>query len=235
MISNAALCMSGIMLLEHNLIDFPDPVHALDHPNGLLAVGGDLGPERLIRAYQSGIFPWYEKDQPILWWSPDPRSVLLPDWLHISHSLKKTLKQGQFCVTYDQNFHQVIQACSDPRTYSSNTWITDQMLSAYQELHRLGYAHSVEVWQDNELAGGLYGIAIGRVFFGESMFSLRANASKVGFCHLVGKLSSLGFHLIDCQIHSPHLASLGAKEIPRTEFLRFLNRHIDNPLQSNWE
>ena len=222
-------------MLDQDLLDFPDPAHALDQPNGLLAVGGDLKPERLINAYRSGIFPWYEKDQPILWWSPDPRSVLLPDWLHTSRSLNKILKQGHFCITYNQQFNRVIQACGDPRAYSSDTWITEQMLSAYNELHRLGYAHSVEVWQDNMLVGGLYGIAMGRVFFGESMFSLRANASKVGFSHLVKKLKSLGFQLIDCQVHSEHLASLGAKEIPRTRFLQLLISQINDPLQSNWE
>ena len=222
-------------MLDQDLLDFPDPAHALDQPNGLLAVGGDLKPERLINAYRSGIFPWYEKDQPILWWSPDPRSVLLPDWLHTSRSLNKILKQGHFCVTYNQQFNRVIQACGDPRACSSDTWITEQMLNAYNELHRLGYAHSVEVWQDNILVGGLYGIAMGRVFFGESMFSLRANASKVGFSHLVKKLKSLGFQLIDCQVHSEHLASLGAKEIPRTRFLQLLSSQINDPLQSNWE
>ncbi len=227
--------MTDIVMLDQDLLDFPDPAHALDQPNGLLAVGGDLKPERLINAYRSGIFPWYEKDQPILWWSPDPRSVLLPDWLHTSRSLNKILKQGHFCVTYDQQFNRVIQACGDPRAYSSDTWITEQMLSAYSELHRLGYAHSVEVWQDDMLIGGLYGIAMGRVFFGESMFSLRANASKVGFSHLVKKLKSLGFQLIDCQVHSEHLASLGAKEIPRTRFLQLLSSQINDPLQSNWE
>ncbi len=227
--------MTDIVMLDQDLLDFPDPAHALDQPNGLLAVGGDLKPERLINAYRSGIFPWYEKDQPILWWSPDPRSVLLPDWLHTSRSLNKILKQGHFCVTYDQQFNRVIQACGDPRAYSSDTWITEQMLSAYSELHRLGYAHSVEVWQDDMLVGGLYGIAMGRVFFGESMFSLRANASKVGFSHLVKKLKSLGFQLIDCQVHSEHLASLGAKEIPRTRFLQLLSSQINDPLQSNWE
>lgn len=222
-------------MLDQDLLDFPDPAHALDQPNGLLAVGGDLKPERLINAYRSGIFPWYEKDQPILWWSPDPRSVLLPDWLHTSRSLNKILKQRHFCVTYDQQFNRVIQACSDPRACSSDTWITEQMLSAYNELHRLGYAHSVEVWHDGLLVGGLYGIAMGRVFFGESMFSLRANASKVGFSHLIEKLKSLEFQLIDCQVHSEHLASLGAKEIPRSRFLQLLSSQISDPLQSNWE
>lgn len=226
--------MPELTVLDEQSLVFPNSEKALIEPNGLLAVGGDLTAKRLINAYKSGIFPWYEKDQPILWWSPNPRSVLKPEWLHISRSLKKTLKQKLFHITYDKQFNQVIQACREPRAYSDDTWITNQMINAYINLHKLGHAHSVEVWKDDQLVGGLYGIAMGRVFFGESMFSLYNNASKVALCYLVTKLQSLNFQLIDCQVHSAHIASLGAKEIPRTNFLNILNDLIDNPLQSNW-
>ncbi len=226
--------MPELIVLDEQSLVFPNPEAALIEPNGLLAVGGDLTSKRLINAYKSGIFPWYEKDQPILWWSPNPRSVFALEWMHVSRSLKKTLKQQHFHITYNENFNQVIQACREPRAYSDGTWITDQMINAYIKLHQLGHAHSVEVWKDDKLVGGLYGIAMGRIFFGESMFNVYANASKVAFFYLVTKLQSLGFQLIDCQVHSAHMASLGAREIPRIQFLAKLNNLIDNPLQSNW-
>ncbi len=203
-------------------LHFPDPGLALRDPDGLLAIGGDLSPERILSAYRQGIFPWYSDGQPILWWSPDPRTVLFPAHLKISRSLRKTLRKRNFRVTLDQAFDEVIAACAQPRPGSSGTWITTGMSQAYTLLHRAGRAHSVEAWLDDELAGGLYGISIGRVFFGESMFSHRPDASKVAFVHLVHQLESWGFPLLDCQVYSQHLASLGAEEINRTAFLRRL-------------
>jgi leucyl/phenylalanyl-tRNA--protein transferase len=202
---------------------FPDPGYALQEPDGLLAVGGDLSPARLLNAYRQGIFPWYSDGQPILWWSPNPRAVLFPDRLKISHSLKKTLRRQRFRVTLDSAFTEVIAACSTPRPEQEGTWITDEMQQAYGQLHRIGFAHSVEVWEDKALVGGLYGVSLGKVFFGESMFTQRSDASKVGFAHLVEQLKAWGFGLIDCQVHTSHLSSLGAEDIPRTEFLELLD------------
>ncbi|HMK61337.1 MAG TPA: leucyl/phenylalanyl-tRNA--protein transferase [Dissulfurispiraceae bacterium] len=200
---------------------FPPPDFA--ESDGLLAVGGDLRVERLLLAYSMGIFPWYSDDYPILWWSPDPRLVLFPNELKISRSLKQTIKRGIFAITMNQAFEQVIHGCARKRRNNEDgTWITDEMKSAYIELHAAGYAHSVEAWLNNELAGGLYGIALGRAFFGESMFSLRDNASKVAFVHLVENLMQDGFQLIDCQVTTHHLMSFGAREIPRVEFLKLL-------------
>ncbi|ROQ20454.1 leucyl/phenylalanyl-tRNA--protein transferase [Marinimicrobium koreense] len=208
--------------LEPNTLDFPPTTEALDEPNGLLAGGGDLSPERLMRAYRLGIFPWYEEGQPILWWTPDPRAVLFPDHLHVSRSLRKTLKRGEYRVTCDQAFEAVMRACAAPRDGASGTWITDDMLAAYTRLHRQGVAHSIEVWQEERLVGGLYGLALGRVFFGESMFTRADNASKVGFVHLVAQLKAWHFELIDCQVGSAHLFSLGAEEISREAFEKIL-------------
>jgi len=202
---------------------FPDVNLALREPDGLLAVGGDLSTARLLAAYRQGIFPWYSEEQPILWWSPDPRSVLFPAALKVSRSLRKTLNQERFRVTLDQAFNAVIRACAEPRADSSGTWITAEMARAYADLHAEGAAHSVECWQDNRLLGGLYGVAIGRVFFGESMFSRVSNASKVAFCQLVRQLQAWDFGLIDCQVYSGHLASLGAEEIPRRRFVEYLD------------
>lgn len=210
---------------------FPDPSYALDEPNGLLAVGGDLSPARLLNAYRQGIFPWYSEGEPILWWSPDPRMVIFPDELLISRSLRKTLRKQPFKVTLDTAFARVIEACSESRLQKdgsqSGTWISDEMKAAYNTLHRIGFAHSVECWQGEELVGGLYGVSMGKVFFGESMFSRRTDASKVAFAHLVRQLVDWDFALIDCQVYSAHLASLGAVEIPREQFLNLLDEHCD--------
>lgn len=204
-------------------MEFPPVELALDEPNGLLAAGGDLTPERIIKAYCQGIFPWYNDDQPILWWSPDPRSVIYPEQLHISRSLAKTLRRNTFQVTLDTAFETVLKACAAPRQDEHGTWITAEIHVAYTQLYQLGIAHSVEAWQDGKLVGGLYGLAIGRVFFGESMFSLATDASKVAFVKLTQQLQKWGFTLIDCQVSSSHLNSLGAVEIPRQTFISLLD------------
>jgi len=197
-------------------------------PEGLLAVGGDLSSERLLAAYRHGIFPWYNPGQPILWWSPDPRAVLYPEKLKISRSLRKTLKRGHLRVTFDCCFREVMLACAAPREQypGGGTWITDDMVKAYAQLHEMGYAHSIETWHENRLVGGLYGVALGGVFFGESMFARETDASKVALVALVSKLREWGFVLIDCQIPSAHLTSLGAEEIPRSAFLTELGRAL---------
>lgn len=214
---------------------FP-PLHkALDEPNGLIAIGGCLSPQRIVNAYRHGLFPWFNPGEPILWWSPDPRSVLFPDRLYVSRSLAKTLRKQEFDIRYDSAFAEVVSACAEPRDSQSGTWITEDMKDAYQQLHELGIAHSCEAWQQNELVGGLYGIAIGQVFFGESMFHRVTDASKVAFVHLVRQLAYWGYHLIDCQVSSEHLFSLGAEEIPRNEFASRL-QHLCNfrPAQEAW-
>ncbi len=205
---------------------FPPVEHAFKQPNGLLAAGGQLTPDWLTQAYLHGIFPWFNEGEPILWWSPDPRAVLFLDDLKISRSLRKTLNQNRFTITFDKAFMQVMHACAAPRKNASNTWITPEMLNAYNKLHQSGIAHSVEVWQNDVLVGGIYGIALGQVFFGESMFHRTRDASKVAFVKLVERLQQQNFKLIDCQIHSDHLQSLGATEIPRSEFIKLLkNAH----------
>ena len=193
-------------------------------PDGLLAVGGDLQPERLLEAYRHGIFPWYNDDQPILWWSPDPRTVLFPDKLHISRSLKRSLRPGIFSVTLDRCFRDVMQHCAGPRPQypDGGTWITAEMLEAYTRLHELGYAHSVETWQEGQLVGGLYGVALGGAFFAESMFTRASDASKVALVSLVRQLEAWGFRLIDCQQSSSHVMAFGAEDIPRRNFLDHL-------------
>ncbi|WP_305908175.1 leucyl/phenylalanyl-tRNA--protein transferase [Methylomarinum sp. Ch1-1] len=198
---------------------FPDPENALQEPDGLLAIGGCLSPERIINAYRHGIFPWYGPDEPILWWSPNPRLVLFPEQLKISRSLRKTIRKEVFQLSYDQAFAEVIEACAAPRQKQDGTWITEEMNEAYTQLHRQGIAHSVEAWHDGNLVGGLYGLAIGQVFFGESMFHRKTDASKVVFAYLVKHLIDWRYQLIDCQVHSPHLASLGAVEIERRDFI----------------
>ncbi|GAB6387977.1 leucyl/phenylalanyl-tRNA--protein transferase [Stutzerimonas marianensis] len=213
---------------------FPPLEKAMREPNGLLAAGGDLSPQRLVAAYRHGCFPWYQEGQPILWWSPDPRTVLYPDELHVSRSLRKTLRKGDFTVTLDQAFTDVIRGCAAPRSYAEGTWITTPMQEAYIQLHALGHAHSVEVWQENRLVGGLYGLAMGRLFFGESMFSRTTDASKVGFVTLVERLQGWGFKLIDCQMPTQHLASFGARPIPRSVFAEALARHLDEPTSAQW-
>lgn len=203
---------------------FPPVELALRDPDGLLALGGDLSPERLLNAYRHGIFPWYSEGQPILWWSPDPRMVLRPDALNISRSLRKTLRKDALRITLDRDFAGVMAACAEPRADGLGTWITEDMTRAYQRLHELGYAHSVEAWQDDRLVGGLYGVALGKVFFGESMFTRVTDASKIAFAHLVRQLDHWGFTLIDCQVYTGHLASLGATPLPRTEFTAVLRQ-----------
>ena len=222
-------------------IDFPHPDLALTEPDGLLAVGGDLSPQRIINAYMNGIFPWYSDGQPILWWSPNPRAVLFPDKLHVSRSLQKVIRKGVYRTTLDQAFEQVIEHCAQtPRKDQDGTWITDDMAQAYIRLHQLGFAHSAECWLEDKLVGGLYGIALGRVFFGESMFSHRSNASKVAFVHLLDELKKADYALIDCQVTTEHLLSLGAEEIPRNQFLNLVKVHTrpflnnNNNVNNNW-
>jgi len=209
-------------------LDFPDVSLALREPDGLLAVGGDLTPDRILSAYRRGIFPWYSDKQPILWWSPDPRTVLFPARLKVSRSLRKTLRQARLRVTMDQAFRAVIAACAAPRPGSSGTWITRAMSDAYSALHETGCAHSVECWLENRLVGGLYGVSTGRVFFGESMFSRVPDASKVAFAWLVRQLKAWDIGLVDCQVYSAHLASLGAEQIPRADFIKYLDVLCEN-------
>ena len=203
----------------------------LASPEGLLAVGGDLRSERLLAAYRHGIFPWYSQCQPILWWSPDPRAVFFPDRIHISRSLRKTLGRGHFSVTMDTRFEEVISACADTglRRGETGTWITMEMQQAYIDLHRKGYAHSVEVWEDGELAGGLYGLSLGGAFFGESMFHRRTDASKVALVALSRQAQAWGFLFIDAQVSSDHILRLGAVEIRRTRFMELLARALETP------
>jgi leucyl/phenylalanyl-tRNA--protein transferase len=209
--------------------EFPPLERALRRPNGLLAAGGDLSPQRLLRAYRRGIFPWYSPGDPILWWSPDPRTVLFPAELHIGRTLRKTLRKRAFEVRADTAFATVIERCGEPRPGQSGTWITDEMKQAYIGLHALGLAHSVESWREGELVGGLYGVALGRVFFGESMFSRASDASKVAFVHLVRQLVAWEFALIDCQMRTELLASFGARPIPRPEFTRRVAELVNYP------
>ncbi|MCW8955449.1 MAG: leucyl/phenylalanyl-tRNA--protein transferase [Gammaproteobacteria bacterium] len=204
---------------------FPPIEQALLDPDGLLALGGDLSPQRLLNAYQHGIFPWYTEDEPILWWSPDPRFVLFPEKLKISRSLRKTLRKQLFEVRMDTAFEAVMRACGESRPNQQGTWITEEMLQAYIRMHQLGFAHSVECWQDGELVGGLYGMAIGKVFFGESMFSRKTDASKVALVHLCTYLIEHGFKLIDSQVYTQHLESLGAELIPRARFAQLLKQY----------
>ena len=208
---------------------FPPLESALTDPNGLLAAGGDLTPDRLLAAYRRGIFPWFNRGEPILWWSPDPRMVLFPAELKVSRSLAKRLNKADYEVRADTAFRAVMQACAAPRGGQAGTWITSPMIAAYSKLHELGYAHSIETWINGELVGGLYGIAIGRMFYGESMFSRAPDVSKIAFVHLVRQLQRWGFGLIDCQMKTAHLASLGAREIPRAEFSRRLVELINYP------
>jgi leucyl/phenylalanyl-tRNA--protein transferase len=211
---------------------FPPVEQATEH--GLLAAGGDLSAERLLDAYRHGIFPWFNKNDPILWWCPDPRMVLHTADVHISKSLKRLIRRQDFHVTFDQAFERVMHACSAPRANQptdpdNRTWIHEDMITAYNELHRLGYAHSVECWQQNRLVGGLYGVAIGRAFFGESMFSFVADSSKVALVSLCQQLQRWDMPLIDCQIYSEHLARMGAEEMPREEFIQQLQHLCEQP------
>jgi leucyl/phenylalanyl-tRNA--protein transferase len=208
---------------------FPPVNVALREPNGLLAAGADLSPERLIDAYARGIFPWFGEDDPVLWWSPDPRMVLYVDELHVSRSLRRAVRAGRFRVTLDTAFAEVMAACAEPRPGQDGTWITAGMTEAYTRLAALGYAHSVESWMDGRLAGGLYGVALGRMFFGESMFSRVSDASKVAFVHLVHQLKRWQIPLLDCQMSTRHLASLGAREIRRADFTRAVRHLVRQP------
>lgn len=205
---------------------FPATTAALDSPNGLLAAGGELSPSWLVEAYRRGIFPWYSDDDPILWWSPDPRMVLRPEQFKLRRSLAKRLRNGGFEVTLNQHFEHVINACATPRAEDLGTWITDEMYNAYVTLNRLGIAHSIEVHRAGQLVGGLYGLAMGPVFFGESMFSNVPDASKVALAHLAGAMQAHGGKLIDCQMHTPHLASLGATTVARKTFINYLEQWL---------
>jgi leucyl/phenylalanyl-tRNA--protein transferase len=214
--------------LDPNKPEFPDTELALQEPNGLLAAGGRLSKEWLLAAYSKGIFPWFNEGDPILWWSPSPRMVLYPNQLHISKSLKKALKKQDFVVTINRDFAQVVAECAAPRGEAdgeTGTWITQEMLEAYIALHQGGFAHSIEVWRREELIGGLYGVALGRVFFGESMFSRATNGSKIGFAHLVECLKEWQYKLIDCQIYNDHLSRLGAIEVNRQVFEQVIKDH----------
>lgn len=214
---------------------FPPLETAMREPNGLLAAGGRLEPAWLLAAYRQGIFPWYSAGDPILWWSPDPRMVLLPASFKLSRSLRRTLRRGEFEVRCDTAFAAVMSACAAPREAGAGTWITPQMHAAYCRMHELGWAHSVEAWVGDELLGGLYGMAIGRVFFGESMFARRTDASKVALAHLVRDLERRDFRVIDCQMKTSHLASLGAHEIARSDFVALLEQHaVAGPEPGRW-
>jgi leucyl/phenylalanyl-tRNA--protein transferase len=214
-------------------IHFP-PVE-LAEENGILAVGGDLSAERLLEAYRSGIFPWYSEGDPIIWWSPDPRFVLFPDEIKISKSMRQVLKKDVFPITFDRDFPGVVNGCRQPRKREQGTWITDEMVQAYLKLHELGFAHSVEAWQDGELVGGLYGISLGKSFFGESMFTRVSNASKAAFITMVEALKNRDFLIVDCQVYTAHLGSLGARSIPREEFIRIIRQGFEHEtLRGNW-
>ncbi|MBA6412317.1 leucyl/phenylalanyl-tRNA--protein transferase [Parahaliea sp. F7430] len=214
--------------------DFPPSSEAFDHPNGLLAAGGDLSPATLERAYRRGIFPWYQDDEPLLWWSPDPRSVLFPDQVHISRSLRKTLRRDSFGLSCDQQFAQVMSACAGPRRQQDGTWITSAMHEAYCAMHAKGLAHSIEVYREDELVGGLYGIALGGAFFGESMFSTVSDASKVALVALTQILRNNGFDLIDCQVESEHMNSLGARNMSRRDFEQALAQTVNKTVGNDW-
>jgi leucyl/phenylalanyl-tRNA--protein transferase len=223
-----------VFWLEEDEVAFP-PVEMAD-PSGLLAIGGDLSSERILAAYKSGIFPWFNEMDPYLWWAPDPRFVLFPSELKVAKSMRPYFNQGKFQVTFDLDFPAVIQRCAEGRKGPhTGTWITDEMIDAYVALHEQGYAHSVEVWQDGYLAGGLYGVSLGKIFFGESMFARVGNASKFGFITLVRTLQENGFGLIDCQQETEHLGSLGARAIPRAYFTALLKSNEAEPtIQGNW-
>ncbi|MGN0921921.1 MAG: leucyl/phenylalanyl-tRNA--protein transferase [Cellvibrio sp.] len=214
--------------IPNGACNFPPVDQALIDPDGLLAAGESISWQQLLTAYSNGIFPWYNEPDPVLWWSPNPRAVLFPDQFHLSSSLKKQLRKKQYLVTYDRCFKEVMKACAQPRNYTDSTWINDTIIDAYSQLHEKGLAHSVEVWDGDTLVGGLYGVALGRVFFGESMFSRSPNTSKIGFAHLVHQLKEWDYYVIDCQVESDHMMSLGAQLIPRREFQSILNAHLDH-------
>jgi leucyl/phenylalanyl-tRNA--protein transferase len=231
-----------IALLSGNT-PFPPVERALRSPNGLLAAGGELSVPRMLDAYRHGIFPWFNPGEPILWWSPDPRTVLIPDEFKVSRSLAKVLRNTPYEIHTDSAFEQVMRSCAAPRAGHPGTWINEDMIEAYSALHQLGYAHSVEVWMNGTLAGGLYGVSIGQMFYGESMFSNVSNASKIALAHLArqlerwqfGSRSGPGTGMIDCQMYTPHLASLGAREIPRNEFIARLQELVHCAPATNWQ
>lgn len=212
-------------------IGFPPTSLAETEPNGLLAVGGDLSVTRLLNAYRRGIFPWYNEDQPILWWSPAPRMVLYPDEFHVSRSLRRSMRRAGYAVGVDQAFGAVLEGCAAPRAGSPGTWLLGPMRAAYHALHAAGHAHSIEVWHQGELVGGLYGVAVGQVFFGESMFSRRDDTSKIALAFLAQLAGGQPFRLVDCQVYNPHLASLGAREISREAFEAILAEAVTAPAQ----
>jgi leucyl/phenylalanyl-tRNA--protein transferase len=224
--------MKTILDLPHAGADplspFPDTSAALDSPNGLLAWGGDLHPERLLQAYRAGIFPWYSEGQPVLWWSPAPRCVLFPQKVYLSKRTRRRFNSGVFRLSVDQAFESVINACAEPREYESGTWITAEMKEAYIRLHRMGHAHSLEVWRNDSLAGGIYGLSLGGIFFGESMFSRLVDASKIALVALCRLLDTHGYSLLDCQLGNPHLFSMGAEEISRSEFKAILDTRVND-------
>jgi leucyl/phenylalanyl-tRNA--protein transferase len=227
--------MTLLTWLDPNNISFPNTTQALTTPNGLLAAGGQLSSQWLLHAYSRGIFPWFMQGEPILWWSPSPRTIIEINHLHISRSLAKTLRKKQFTVTFDQAFEHVIEACAEPRTSQDDgeTWISKDMMTAYCQLHHLGYAHSVEVWQQKELIGGIYGISLGRMFFGESMFSRAKDGSKIALFHLVEQIKKWQYIAIDCQVYNPHLERMGAVQISRATFESMLSQHV-NQVPCHW-
>jgi leucyl/phenylalanyl-tRNA---protein transferase len=227
---------SIVWLSERDSPDaFPPVDRALREPDGLLAAGGDLSPQRLLAAYRRGIFPWYSRGQPILWWCPDPRAVLFPGDLRVSRSLAKSLRNRGYATRVNSAFREVIRACGSSELRPGGTWLSPEMRAAYLKLHKLGYAHCVETWHDQRLIGGLYGVALGSMFFGESMFSIERDASKVALKRLCEELLARGFRMIDCQMATPHLLSLGAQLIPRSAFSELLAAHVDDePLSGRW-
>jgi len=223
----------SVYLLSDELL-FPDPQFARE--DGLIAFGGDLTPSRLLLAYELGIFPWYSEPDPILWWSPDPRCVLFPDELKVSKSMRNVINQKRYSITFDQDFRGVMEKCQNATRDGEGTWITQEVISGYVALHELGVGHSVEVWEGDELVGGLYGLSLGRMFFGESMFSERSNTSKLALIYLMNKLKDWDFDLIDCQIYNEHLGSLGAREISRDTFLEKLENSLKfETRKGSWE
>jgi len=221
-----------VYLLNEDL-EFPDP--ELAQPDGLLAIGGDLNPGRLLLAYEKGIFPWYNPADPILWWSPDPRGVIIPSQIKVSNSMRNVLNREDYTLSFDKNFPEVIRNCRIQKRNENGTWISDDISKAYTQLHEIGLAHSVEVWRDKKLVGGLYGVSIGNAFFGESMFSAEKNCSKIALIHLSRVLEKLNFSMIDCQLYTQHLGTLGAVEMSRTEFLAKLKSSLKNDsIVGNW-
>ena len=214
---------------------FPPVERALHEPNGLLAAGGGLSVARLVDAYQRGIFPWFSEGDPVLWWSPDPRMVLRTDRVHVSRSLRRRLRRGDYEVSFNRAFGDVLQACAAPRRAESGTWLVTSMVRAYERLHRAGVAHSIEVWMNGELAGGLYGVALGRMFFGESMFTRQTDASKVAIVTLAAQLVRWGVPIVDCQMRTEHLASLGAVDVPRRDFVRTVGHLVSQRPITPWQ